>query len=490
MPAFDHVVVIVMENKPQSAVLGSPNAPAFNAYASRYATLTRYGGVAHPSLPNYLALVSGSTQGIRSDCTSCVVSARNLADTLARAHLTWKAYAEGLPRPGFTGASSGRYVKRHVPFLYFRSVVLSPSRRKRVVPLRQLSRDLAADRLPSFALVIPDLCHDMHDCPVATGDAWLKRFLPPLLKSRTPGEQRDLRRLRRDERLAAGDRPDPCDRARPARRPGLEVRRPHVPLRAAAHDRGRLGPAAARPLGEGRADHRNLALTDSFTVKRPRRQSRHGLSGRRRKRTPWRDLRVRVESSRPVTMLPMLSRAIEARDPYTQGHSTRVTVLAEAIARRLGWDEERLSHLQVGGPLHDLGKLAISDDVLSKPGRLDEHELAQIREHPKLGARILFRLSSFRKALPYVLYHHERWDGGGYPTGRSGEQIPLEARVLAIADAFDAMTSDRPYRRALSHEEAVAEVARCAGTQFDPEIVAVFLEVVGEAAPLTTAAAS
>ncbi|HUK93964.1 MAG TPA: HD-GYP domain-containing protein [Gaiellaceae bacterium] len=189
-------------------------------------------------------------------------------------------------------------------------------------------------------------------------------------------------------------------------------------------------------------------------------------------------------------MLPLLSRAIEARDPYTQGHSARVTVLAEAIARRLGWDEERLAHLQVGGPLHDLGKLAISDDVLSKPGRLDESELAQIREHPKLGARFLFRIASLRKALPYVLYHHERWDGRGYPTGRSGEQIPVEARVLAVADAFDAMTSDRPYRRALSHEDALAELARCSGTQFDPEIVRVFLEVVGESAELTTAAAS
>jgi phosphatidylinositol-3-phosphatase len=183
VPSFAHVVVIVLENKAQGEVLGSPDAPAFNSFAARYAVLTRYGGVAHPSLPNYLALVSGSTHGIRSDCTSCVVSARNLADTLGRAHRTWKAYAEGLPRPGFTGASSGRYVKRHVPFLYFRDILRSPARRRRVVPLRQLSRDLAADRLPSFSLVIPDLCHDMHDCPVATGDAWLKRFLSPLLKS-------------------------------------------------------------------------------------------------------------------------------------------------------------------------------------------------------------------------------------------------------------------------------------------------------------------
>jgi len=183
VPAFDHVLVVVLENKAQADVLGSPDAPGFNSLASRYAVLSRYRGISHPSLPNYLALVSGSTQGIRSDCTGCVVSARNLADALQRAHRTWKTYAEGLPSPGYTGASSGRYVKRHVPFLYFRDVLASPSRRKRVVPLRQLSRDLAAGRLPSFSLVVPDLCHDMHDCPVATGDAWLTRFLKPLLRS-------------------------------------------------------------------------------------------------------------------------------------------------------------------------------------------------------------------------------------------------------------------------------------------------------------------
>ena len=189
-------------------------------------------------------------------------------------------------------------------------------------------------------------------------------------------------------------------------------------------------------------------------------------------------------------MLSVLSRAIEARDPHTRGHSARVTALAESIALSLGWSEERLALLHVGGPLHDIGKLAISDEVLSKPGRLDEDELAQIREHPKLGARLLLRVAAFRQALPYVLYHHERWDGTGYPTGRAGEQIPVEARVLAIADAFDAMTSDRPYRRALSREEALAEVERCSGTQFDPQIVQVFLELFAEAERLPAAAAS
>ena len=189
-------------------------------------------------------------------------------------------------------------------------------------------------------------------------------------------------------------------------------------------------------------------------------------------------------------MLSVLSRAIEARDPHARGHSARVTVLAESIAIQLGWSEERLALLHVGGPLHDIGKLAVSDEVLSKPGRLDDDELAQIREHPKLGARLLLRVAAFRQALPYVLYHHERWDGTGYPTGRAGEAIPVEARVLAIADAFDAMTSDRPYRRALSRDEALAEVERCSGTQFDPALVEVFLELFVTAERLPAAAAS
>jgi len=180
-------------------------------------------------------------------------------------------------------------------------------------------------------------------------------------------------------------------------------------------------------------------------------------------------------------MLPMLTRAIEARDAYTRGHSARVTALAEEVARRLGWSAEQLASLRIGGPLHDIGKLAVSDEVLRKEGRLDPEELDQIREHPKAGVRSLLRIAELREAIPYVLYHHERWDGKGYPSGKAGEEIPVEARVLAVADAFDAMTSDRPYRRALTREQALAEVDRCAGTQFDPEIARVFLEVFAEA---------
>jgi hypothetical protein len=182
VPPFEHVVVVVFENKEEATVIGSRAAPTFNALARGYARLTRYYGIAHPSLPNYLALVSGSTQGIRTDCVDCMVDAPNLADSLDRAGKTWKVYAEGLPSPGFTGGFAGRYAKKHDPFLYFRNVAENPARAQRVVPFTELSVDLGAFALPSFALVIPDLCNSMHDCPVRTGDLWLHRMIQPLLR--------------------------------------------------------------------------------------------------------------------------------------------------------------------------------------------------------------------------------------------------------------------------------------------------------------------
>jgi phosphatidylinositol-3-phosphatase len=183
LPDFTHVVLVVFENHEASSIAGSSDAPTFNALARRYARLTRYTAVAHPSLPNYLALVSGSNQGITSDCTDCIVHARSLADTLAAAGKTWKTYAEDLPYPGFTGGASGRYAKKHDPFLYFADVADSRARRDRVVPFPQLARDLAGHRLPDFSLVVPNLCDDMHDCSVATGDAWLKAHVVPLLRA-------------------------------------------------------------------------------------------------------------------------------------------------------------------------------------------------------------------------------------------------------------------------------------------------------------------
>jgi phosphatidylinositol-3-phosphatase len=181
LPDFEHVAVIVFENKESRSILGNPAAPTFNAYARRYGNLTRYYGVTHPSLPNYLALVSGSTHGITSDCTTCVAAGKSLADTIEAAGRTWKTYAEGLPTPGFLGAFSRRYAKKHNPFAYFPDVANNPTRRSRIVPLSGLATDLSAGTLPSFALIVPDLCHSMHDCSVRVGDTWLRRYAPPLL---------------------------------------------------------------------------------------------------------------------------------------------------------------------------------------------------------------------------------------------------------------------------------------------------------------------
>jgi HD-GYP domain-containing protein (c-di-GMP phosphodiesterase class II) len=174
-------------------------------------------------------------------------------------------------------------------------------------------------------------------------------------------------------------------------------------------------------------------------------------------------------------VLAALSDAIEARDPYTRGHSARVSAIAEVIARRLGWRGSRLAALRLGGQLHDVGKLNLDVEVLQKRGPLDSRERIEVCRHPLVGARLIRHFDELRPALPYVLFHHERWDGSGYPSGRSREQIPQGARILALADAFDAMTSTRPYRPALPLGRALAEVRACAGSQFDPAVVYAFL---------------
>ena len=176
------------------------------------------------------------------------------------------------------------------------------------------------------------------------------------------------------------------------------------------------------------------------------------------------------------SLLATFSAALESRDPYLRGHSARVTSIAEGMARRLGWRGERLNVLRVGGSLHDVGKIAVNASVLSKPGPLTHGELAQIRMHPIAGARLIEGVADFRPALPYVLHHHERWDGAGYPHRLGGQEIPIEARVLGVADAFDAMTSLRSYRPALSVEQALAELQRCAGSQFDPGLAETFID--------------
>lgn len=175
------------------------------------------------------------------------------------------------------------------------------------------------------------------------------------------------------------------------------------------------------------------------------------------------------------TTLATFQAALEARDPYLRGHSARVTAFAEVLARALGWQGRRIEALRLGGSLHDVGKIAIDPDVLQKPGPLTPDELEQIRRHPVTGASLIQDVADFQPALPCVLHHHERWDGDGYPHRLRGDGIPIEARVLGISDAFDAMTSARPYRQALSVGQALDEVERCAGSQFDPLLAETFV---------------
>ncbi|HVP75409.1 MAG TPA: HD-GYP domain-containing protein [Gaiellaceae bacterium] len=175
-------------------------------------------------------------------------------------------------------------------------------------------------------------------------------------------------------------------------------------------------------------------------------------------------------------MLAAISRALEERD-QTQGHGARVAAFAESVAQELGWEPERIATLRFGAHLHDIGKLAVRRSVLRKPGPLTPAEESEMRVHPRAGASLVLPLREGRLALPCVLFHHERWDGLGYPSGLHGRSIPLEARLIAVADAFDAMTSLRPYSAALSIDHALAEIGRCAGTQFDPAVAELFLDV-------------
>ena len=168
---------------------------------------------------------------------------------------------------------------------------------------------------------------------------------------------------------------------------------------------------------------------------------------------------------------------LEARDPYTRGHTKRVTCIAKAIAGRMGLSDEDLFIIELGALLHDVGKIGVTDAILRKPGPLDDEEYEEIREHPAKGGRILSNIAYLSKAIPCVLHHHERYDGSGYPEHLAGADIPLPGRIISVADAFDAMTSDRPYRRGMQFARAVAELRRGAGRQFDPKVVRAFLGV-------------
>ena len=175
--------------------------------------------------------------------------------------------------------------------------------------------------------------------------------------------------------------------------------------------------------------------------------------------------------------LAALGRAIDAKSPWTAGHSERVTTLAVAIAKEMGLSEDEITDLSRGGLIHDIGKLATPPGILDKPGQLTPEEIEVLREHPRKGVHILEPIPAFRRLLPIVGQHHERWDGGGYPDGLAGDAIARTARVLAVADVADALSSDRPYRQGLPMKQVRDTIAASAGQQFDPAVVEAFLRL-------------
>jgi diguanylate cyclase (GGDEF)-like protein len=184
-----------------------------------------------------------------------------------------------------------------------------------------------------------------------------------------------------------------------------------------------------------------------------------------------------------------LAKAVDARDTYTGSHSSRVGDLAARVAERVGLDPEQVELARLAGQLHDLGKLAVPEEILRKPSALTDSEWLVLERHPQIGFRMLDSLG-VDPVADLVLHHHERWDGAGYPDGLAGNEIPIGARIIFVADAYDAMTTDRSYRAKRSHEAALAELRRCAGTQFDPGIVAAFTEELGVSSSLEVLSAA
>lgn len=184
----------------------------------------------------------------------------------------------------------------------------------------------------------------------------------------------------------------------------------------------------------------------------------------------------KLNSSYKSTILA-LSKAIDARDKYTAGHSERVTNLSLKIGQALNLSSDQLNVLEIAALFHDVGKIGIPDKVLNKPGKLTDEEFNQIKEHPSIGVDILKTIEFLDKTLPMIFHHHEKYKGNGYPSGISGDSIPLESRIICVADSYDAMTSDRPYRKGMPHNIAVDELIKFKGIQFDPQIVDTFIKI-------------
>lgn len=178
-----------------------------------------------------------------------------------------------------------------------------------------------------------------------------------------------------------------------------------------------------------------------------------------------------------LDMIQTLRYTVEAKDTYTRGHSDRVSEYSVLIGEKLGIPEDQLKTLKIGGLFHDIGKIGIPDSILLKPGKLTDDEYSEIKNHPSIGAHILSSAAIFKDMIPIVKHHHEKYDGNGYPSRLKGEEIPYLARIAAVADTFDAMTSRRSYRDAVDLQKVKDEIKRCEGTQFDPQIAEAFLDI-------------
>lgn len=237
-----------------------------------------------------------------------------------------------------------------------------------------------------------------------------------------------------------------------------------VPSAAIAVDRG-IDALITKPFDLEDFRERVDAAALRYHTSRAAHQDREMLEARLRQRDTESKLWI-------LRAAHALAQAVEAKDPYTAGHGHRVTAYAMGMAELAGGID--LERFRLAGALHDVGKIGVPDAVLNKPGRLDTSELALIRRHPVVGRGILAPLIDDPMILGVVHWHHERWDGGGYPEGRSGLDVPLPARILAVADTLDAMTSSRSYRSAVPWADTVNEIRRSAGTQFDPQVVELF----------------
>lgn len=172
-----------------------------------------------------------------------------------------------------------------------------------------------------------------------------------------------------------------------------------------------------------------------------------------------------------------ISFALDAKDPYTHGHSLRVTLYSLILANELNLDDELLEEIETAGLLHDIGKIGIPQSILCKPGKLTDEEFEIMKSHPVQGEKMVTNIKKLKIIANWLRTHHERWDGCGYPSGLAGEEIPISARIIALADTYDAMTSSRPYRNALGHDVAIAEIKKCSGSQFDPHLAEMFVNL-------------